>query len=70
MEKGEEMSEEEDEWEIVPRRSKGKRIRGSKCGECGMKFETGKAYGFCCQNSQCPMGFGPITFCTSGINSS
>jgi hypothetical protein len=33
------------------------RKRGSQCGECGMKFEYGQAYGFCCQNSRCPMGY-------------
>jgi hypothetical protein len=32
--------------------------RGSQCGECGMKFEYGKAYGFYCGNSRCPAGFG------------
>jgi len=31
--------------------------RGSQCGECGMKFEYGTAYGFCCQNPRCPMRF-------------
>lgn len=27
---------------------------GVQCGECGIKFEYGKAYGYACQNSRCP----------------
>ena len=29
---------------------------GVQCGECGMKFEYGKAYGYACCNSRCPRG--------------
>lgn len=32
--------------------------RGSQCGECGMKFEYGKTYGFHCGNQRCPTGHG------------
>lgn len=32
--------------------------KGTQCGECGMKFEYGHAYGFCCANSRCPTGWG------------
>jgi hypothetical protein len=43
-------------WEkFTTRRPK----KGSQCGECGMKFDYGLAYGYCCGNSRCPMGFGP-----------
>lgn len=31
--------------------------KGSQCGECGMKFEYGHAYGYCCQNERCPTGW-------------
>ena len=31
--------------------------RGTQCGECGMKFEYGKAYGYCCMNQNCPTGW-------------
>jgi hypothetical protein len=33
--------------------------KGIKCGECGMKFDYGKAYGYCCPNTRCPCGWGP-----------
>ena len=39
---------------VVPKREKSA-IKGTKCGECGMKFENGKAYGFCCMKEECPM---------------
>lgn len=29
--------------------------KGIKCGLCGMKFDYGKAYGFSCQNQNCPI---------------
>lgn len=29
--------------------------KGVKCGLCGMKFDHGRAYGFVCSNTQCPM---------------
>lgn len=32
--------------------------RGTQCGECGMKFEFGKAYGYYCTNTRCPTGWG------------
>jgi hypothetical protein len=28
--------------------------KGSQCGECGMKFDYGQAYGYCCMNPKCP----------------
>lgn len=31
--------------------------KGRQCGECGMKFEYGKAYGYCCASTKCPMGW-------------
>jgi len=32
--------------------------KGTQCGECGMKFDYGQAYGYHCGNSRCPVGFG------------
>lgn len=29
--------------------------RGAQCGECGMKFDYDKTYGYACQNNRCPM---------------
>lgn len=31
--------------------------RGRQCGECGMKFDYDKSYGFHCGNYKCPMGY-------------
>lgn len=31
--------------------------KGTQCGECGMKFEYGHAYGYCCPNHNCPTGW-------------
>jgi hypothetical protein len=31
--------------------------KGSQCGECGMKFDYGTAYGYCCMNARCPTGW-------------
>lgn len=31
---------------------------GRQCGECGMKFEYNKSYGFHCSHYKCPMGYG------------
>lgn len=33
--------------------------RGMQCGQCGMKFEYGATYGYCCPNTRCPTGWGP-----------
>lgn len=41
----------EDGYEVV--RNKGP--KGQKCGECGMKFDYGKAYGYYCPRQGCPM---------------
>lgn len=29
--------------------------RGIKCGECGMKFDHGQAYGYACLRQNCPI---------------
>ena len=39
---------------LVPRREKNV-VKGIKCGECGMKFDHDKCYGFVCGNSKCPI---------------
>jgi hypothetical protein len=31
--------------------------KGVQCGECGMKFDYGTAYGYCCMNARCPTGW-------------
>lgn len=42
-------------YEIVPER-RGK--KGIQCGKCGMKFDYGKAYNFCCPNrGSCPVNY-------------
>lgn len=33
-------------------------IKGIQCGECFMKFDYNKAYGYACQNARCPMTYG------------
>lgn len=42
-----------DGYVIVPARKPV--IRGQQCGECGMKFDYNKAYGYVCPNPHCPM---------------
>lgn len=42
----------EDGYIIVPPIQE---IKGYKCGECGIKFEPNKAYGYVCNNDKCPM---------------
>lgn len=29
--------------------------KGQQCGECGMKFDFGTAYGFVCLHQRCPI---------------
>lgn len=41
----------------LPERSERQRPKGRQCGECGMKFDYGVAYGYCCMNSRCPTGW-------------
>ncbi len=36
--------------------------KGRQCGLCGMKFDYGQTYGFCCGNNNCPTGHGPFAF--------
>lgn len=38
---------------IVPTAQK----RGRQCGQCGMKFDYGVGYGYCCSSMNCPMGW-------------
>ena len=53
--KAEKMTDKTDDgYEIVPPLSDPAR-KGVKCGECGMKFEDGKAYGFVCPSPRCPI---------------
>jgi hypothetical protein len=36
--------------------------RGVQCGECGVKFDYGLTFAYCCDNVRCPLGFGPATY--------
>jgi len=42
------------EYDFIPPLQAAPVKRGTQCGECGMKFEYGKSYGFCCGNLRCP----------------
>ena len=35
--------------------------RGRQCGECGMKFDYDKTYGYCCCNTRCPVAWRAAT---------
>lgn len=41
----------------LPKVGEIQRPKGRQCGECGMKFEYGQSYGFCCPNTRCPTGW-------------
>ncbi|MBO9441389.1 hypothetical protein J7363_04745 [Phaeobacter italicus] len=45
----------DDGYRVIPPRREQPQERGVKCGVCGMKFEHGRAYGFWCANTECPM---------------
>ena len=32
-------------------------MKGSQCGQCGMKFDYDYSYGFHCGNNRCPIGW-------------
>jgi hypothetical protein len=52
--------ERDPDYDFVPPLPEQKEIprpKGRQCGECGMKFEYGKAYGFSCGNTRCPTGW-------------
>ena len=34
------------------------KLKGQRCGECGVCFDYGKAYLTSCARVKCPMGFG------------
>lgn len=44
----------DDGYVLVPKKDK-HAIKGMKCGECGMKFDYNKCYGFCCMKENCPI---------------
>jgi hypothetical protein len=41
----------DDNYELIPAQPVAK--KGVQCGQCGMKFDHGKAYGFYCGNVNC-----------------
>jgi hypothetical protein len=53
--------EQDPDYDFIPPMPKDRPAhkKGTQCGECGMKFEYGQAYGYCCQNARCPTGWGP-----------
>ena len=42
------------EYDFIPPLYSGAVKKGVQCGECGIKFDYGQTYGFCCQNPKCP----------------
>ena len=40
--------------------------RGRQCGQCGLKVDYNLTMGYCCGDSNCPMGFGPNAFLQPG----
>ena len=46
---------------VAPLPKQQDRPRGRQCGECGMKFDYGVAYGYSCSSTRCPMGLGAIS---------
>jgi len=58
MPKGSYKIEPDPEYDFIPPiADTPKTKKGNQCGECGMKFEYGKAYGYCCRNPKCPAGW-------------
>jgi len=47
------------DYDWVPPIQESHAKRGMQCGQCGMKFEYGQAYGYCCMHPQCPTSFRP-----------
>ena len=45
----------DDGYIIVPAKKPAKLAKGAQCGACGMKFDYGKAYGYSCRRSDCPI---------------
>lgn len=48
------MMEHDDGYRIIPP-LKQVEENGVKCGQCGLKFDHGQAYGFWCSDPRCPM---------------
>jgi hypothetical protein len=45
----------EDGYVVVPKKTPAQSAKGQMCGQCGMKFDFGRAYGLACQHPNCPM---------------
>lgn len=46
------------EYDVIPKLPPQRaQKKGAICGECGMIFEYGKAYGYCCMSDRCPTQF-------------
>ena len=48
------IDDSDDGYKLVSRRDS-PAMKSVKCGECGMKFDHGKAYAYCCSNAKCPL---------------
>jgi len=49
----------DENYKLIPPLPKdGGSKRGIQCGECGVKFDYGMGYGYCCMNNNCPLKIG------------
>jgi hypothetical protein len=40
--------------------------RGIQCGQCGLRFDNGKAYGYACPSGRCPVFGAPSVLLALG----
>jgi hypothetical protein len=45
----------DEQYDWIPPRTLGSNKRGMQCGQCGMKFEYGKSYGYSCGSNLYPI---------------
>ncbi|HWV44161.1 hypothetical protein [Pseudorhodoplanes sp.] len=50
--------ERDPDYDFAPPITPPTRKKGIQCGQCGMKFDYGQAYGYCCMNNNCPTRYG------------
>lgn len=44
-----------DGYIIVPKKTPEQLAKGQQCGECGARFDFGRAYSYVCYNNRCPL---------------
>lgn len=51
----------DDDYEVIPYvpREPFKAKKGVQCGKCGLRVDNGTTMAYCCQSTDCPLGFGP-----------